>query len=200
MKDLDCQLQVELSGAKITVILQNETVSCVPFELDSSILRLSGIQLFDPVHNWSQAPFNRRTLPLMQITRSCNITGISVQHKFSLQIWLRQSSRLDQTNLMALKYCCCSSTHASNSMQRGHKLGIPRNKLALIIGEAQKDLQLCLVPGYFPIAELRYFFRVRFDTFCRDHTSQVLEFRIHKVALSDSHLEASFSQTFKHLA
>ena len=87
----------ELSGAEITVILQDEIISCVHFKLRSAILRLSGIQLLATIHNWSQAPFARRTLPLMQNAGNCNSTGISVQHKFALRFRLRQGSCLDQS-------------------------------------------------------------------------------------------------------
>ena len=47
----------ELSGAEITVILQDEIISCVHFKLGSAILRLSGIQLLATIHNWSQGVF-----------------------------------------------------------------------------------------------------------------------------------------------
>ena len=198
--------QDELSGAEIAVIFENEIISCVHFKIGSAILRLSGIQLFAPVHNWSQAPLARRTLPLMQNSRNCNSTGISVQHKFALRIRLRQGSCLDQSQFNDIESLSLlippgeSRTQAGNSMQGGNKFGMLGNKLAIMIGEAQKALQLCLVSGYFPIAQFRQCFRVRFDTFGRDHTSQVLDLRLHKVALSDSHLKISFSQTFKHLA
>ena len=87
----------EFSGAEITVILQDEIISCVHFKLGSAILRLSGIQLLATIHNWSQALFARRTLPLMQNAGTCNSTGISVQHKFALRVRLRQGSCLDQS-------------------------------------------------------------------------------------------------------
>ena len=87
----------ELSGAEITVILQDEIISCVHFKLRSAILRLSGIQLLATIHNWSQALFARRTLPLMQNAGNCNSAGISVQHKFAIRVRLRQGSCLDQS-------------------------------------------------------------------------------------------------------
>ena len=98
-KSLIVNPQDELSGAEITVILQNEILCCVHFELGSAILRLSGIQLFAPVHNWSQAPFARRTMPLMQNARNCKRTGICVQHKFTLLIRLHQGSCLERSQI-----------------------------------------------------------------------------------------------------
>ena len=146
----------------MAVILENEIISCVHFNLGSAILRLSGIQVFAPVHNWSQAPFAWRTLPLMQKARECNSTGIGVQHKFALRIWLRQCSCLNQNQLNGVESQLLlippdkGRTQTGNSLQGGQMFGMPRKKLAIIIGEAQKALQLCLVPGYFPIAQLRH--------------------------------------------
>ena len=178
-----------------------EITNCVRFQLRSAKLRLSGIQRFAPVHKWSQARFARRNLPLMQKARNCNSTVISVQHKFVFRIRLRQGSCLDQSQLngvesllLLILHSCESRTQAANSMQGSYKFGMPRNKIAIIIGEAQK---LCSSVLFMGNSQSRCL-----DTAFESSLIPSAEATrpMHLISCSDSHLEASFAQTLKHLA
>ena len=148
--------QVEFSGAKISVILQNYLLCCVHFELGSSKLRLSGIQLFAPVHNLSQAPFALRTMPLMQNARNCNRTGICVQHKLALAIRLHQGNCLKRSQLIGIKClllltppgeCRECLTHACNNMQGATSLACQVINCQLNLAKPKKLCSFVLFLG-----------------------------------------------------
>ena len=89
----------------------------------------------------------------MQNAGNCNSTGISVQHKFALRVRLRQGSCLNQSQFDGVESLLLlippgeSRAQAGNSMQGGHKLGMPKNKLSIIVGEAQKSFASVLFLG-----------------------------------------------------
>ena len=175
------------------------------FEFGSSVLSLCGSELLAAVNYWPQASFTRRTLPLVQDTRNGDNASVSVQHKLSLGIRLRERSRLDQGFLdfiecgLLFRTPCEGGIQSSDGMQGCNQLSVPRDEFAIVIGESEEALHLRLVTGNFPIAQLDDGFRVGLHSFCGNYSSQVLDFRFHEIAFGPAHFETGFTEALRRL-
>ena len=185
------------------MVFHYEIVGGEHFKFGSSVFSLCGSELLAAVNYRPQASFTRRTLPLVQDTRNGDSTSVSVQHKLSFGIRLRERSCLDQGFFgfiecgLLLRTPCEGGIQSSDSVQGCNQLSMPRDEFAIVIGESKEALHLRLVTGNFPIAQLDDGFRVGLHSFCGNHSSQVLDLRFHEIAFGHAHFETGFTEAFK---